>query len=383
MPIGKSNLLLDLQKKQKNHVFLISVDILQNTNFISAFALSTDVPAIYIQQFWHTLTKDNKSGVYSFQLDEQWFTLNADLLRNALGITPRDPAHPFVAPLNNDVVIDFVNELGYLEELQFISKMVVNSLYQPWRTILTLINQDYAELIWEEFTQVIKTFFSDAAAQRDPSKKVKTHVIPYCHFTKLIICYLGGRYNIHQWTQSPLHITSDDNVLGYLKFVPKGEKDEVFRMDVLNELITHKTATAEEGVKKKAPPAAKPKKPAPVKKPTPAQKKSAKRGIQMSLDSFEAQIQGQRAPRGRVSIREPTSGITRTLIVVKGKGKGIATDELAAKSLLEFHGDTEILRVEDVQGDELKSHTVALNEGQTRSDSRRRPGVLAGSDLES
>ncbi|GJR59765.1 hypothetical protein Tco_1501927 [Tanacetum coccineum] len=70
LPIGKRNLLVDLQKMQKNPIFRISVDILQNTNFFSAFTASADVPSIYIQQFWNTLGKDYKTCVYSFQLDE-------------------------------------------------------------------------------------------------------------------------------------------------------------------------------------------------------------------------------------------------------------------------------------------------------------------------
>ncbi|GJZ77511.1 retrovirus-related pol polyprotein from transposon TNT 1-94 [Tanacetum coccineum] len=39
LPIGKGNLLMDLQKKQKNPIFLISLDILQSTNFFSASLL--------------------------------------------------------------------------------------------------------------------------------------------------------------------------------------------------------------------------------------------------------------------------------------------------------------------------------------------------------
>ncbi|GKF08607.1 hypothetical protein Tco_0042831, partial [Tanacetum coccineum] len=41
--IGKSNYVLDLQKKQKNPIFQISVDILQNTNFFRAFTASASV----------------------------------------------------------------------------------------------------------------------------------------------------------------------------------------------------------------------------------------------------------------------------------------------------------------------------------------------------
>ncbi|GJZ38962.1 hypothetical protein Tco_0585525 [Tanacetum coccineum] len=49
VPIGKSNFVLDLQKKQKNPIFQIFVDILQNTNFFKAFTASASVPATYIQ----------------------------------------------------------------------------------------------------------------------------------------------------------------------------------------------------------------------------------------------------------------------------------------------------------------------------------------------
>nr|GFC27616.1 hypothetical protein [Tanacetum cinerariifolium] len=84
---------------------------LQNTNFFRALTASTNVPSIYIQQFGNTLTQEAKSNVYSFHMDEHWFLLNADLLREALEITPVDPAHPFVSPL------------------------------RPWRAMLTLINQ--------------------------------------------------------------------------------------------------------------------------------------------------------------------------------------------------------------------------------------------------
>ncbi|GJR96555.1 hypothetical protein Tco_0268729 [Tanacetum coccineum] len=50
LQIGKSNLLFDAQKIQKNPIFQISVDILRNTNFFRAFSASASVPAVYIQQ---------------------------------------------------------------------------------------------------------------------------------------------------------------------------------------------------------------------------------------------------------------------------------------------------------------------------------------------
>ncbi|GKD63253.1 hypothetical protein Tco_1305361, partial [Tanacetum coccineum] len=232
-----------------------------------AFTTSANVLTIYIQQFWNTLVQDAKTEVYSFQLDEQWFTLNADLLRKALEITPVDSTHPFMSPPSSDQVMDFVNELGYPEEIHFASKMHVNNLYQPWRAILSLINQcltgktsgsdkprhpvikmlwgivtrsnvDYAELLWEKFVQAIQIFFAHRANLNIPTKKPTPHVTPYCWFTKLIIFYLGSEHNIHRRPGSPVHIIGDDFLLGNLKFVPKGEKDEDFGNSIPKELIT-------------------------------------------------------------------------------------------------------------------------------------------------
>nr|GEY95929.1 hypothetical protein [Tanacetum cinerariifolium] len=115
LQIRKSNLLLDVQKMQKNLIFHISVDILQNTNFFKAFTASV-------------------------QINEQWFTLSADLLRKALDITLIDPAHLFKSPHAADAVVDFVNQLRYPKPIQFVSKMRMNNLNQPWRAILSLIN---------------------------------------------------------------------------------------------------------------------------------------------------------------------------------------------------------------------------------------------------
>ncbi|GJY83801.1 hypothetical protein Tco_0497177 [Tanacetum coccineum] len=107
VPTGKSNFVLDLQKKQKNPIFQISMDIL----------------------------------AYIFQLDETRFTLDANLLREALEITPIDQAHQFMLPLSGDAIMDFVNDLRYTEVIHFVSRMAMNNLYQPWTAILSMINQ--------------------------------------------------------------------------------------------------------------------------------------------------------------------------------------------------------------------------------------------------
>nr|GEU45116.1 hypothetical protein [Tanacetum cinerariifolium] len=85
---------------------------------ILLFAASS-VPAIYHQQFWDTLMYEAKIGAYHFQLDEDWFILDVNLLRDALEITLVDQAHQFVSPPLGDAIMDFVNQLGYLGEIHF------------------------------------------------------------------------------------------------------------------------------------------------------------------------------------------------------------------------------------------------------------------------
>ncbi|GJY24546.1 hypothetical protein Tco_0398204 [Tanacetum coccineum] len=383
LQIGKSNLLFDAQKIQKNPIFQISVDILRNTNFFRAFSASASVPAIYIQQFWNSMKYDEKTGIYCCQIDEQWFNLSVDLLRKALDITPVDPAHPFELPPTGDTVIDFVNQLGYPEPVEFVSNIRVNYVYQPWRAILTLINQcltgktsggdkprhpvlqmlwgivtqtnvDHAELLWEEFTQGIQTFFS--------------------------------------------HKARDDFLLGNLKFISKGETDEVFGMAIPKQLITqaiqqssyypkylemvakNTKKTPQDSASKQPEPATKR---APPKKPTTttpklsfqlvdeddeAQQEPVPQGEgddpalelakKMSLDAHQEKGEGEgadadieraiklsldpsflpqgQAPVGGVAIRDPVSETTPKLPEVVGKGKAIVTEEQVAHSLIDL-----------------------------------------------
>nr|GEW56535.1 hypothetical protein [Tanacetum cinerariifolium] len=63
------------------------------------------------------LSMMQRLGIFSCQLDEQWFDLNEEVFKDALGITPHNLAHPFVALITSNALIDFVMELGYLKEL--------------------------------------------------------------------------------------------------------------------------------------------------------------------------------------------------------------------------------------------------------------------------
>ncbi|GJT87612.1 hypothetical protein Tco_1069329 [Tanacetum coccineum] len=270
VPIGKSNCYLDAEKSQSNPIYKITVDILKHTNFFRAFTASSTIPAIYIQQFWDTICYDRTDGGYKCQLDEQWFNLTKDTLRDALQITPVNNNKAFSSPPTQDTLINFVNDLGYPKEVKHLSNVVTNDMFQPWRALTTIINLcltgktsgferprapvlqilwgiinrahiDYAERMWEEFTQSIHTFTEDKknlAQHTQGKKKATLIVIPSVRFTKLIIFHLQRKHKFHPRPESPLHLPTEEPILGYLKFSAKGTKREVFGMPIPNELIT-------------------------------------------------------------------------------------------------------------------------------------------------
>nr|GEU37916.1 histone deacetylase 14 [Tanacetum cinerariifolium] len=298
--------------------------------------------------------------------------------------------------MSGDAIMDIVNQLGYTEIIHFVSRMVVNNLYQPWRAILSMINQcltgktsRHDRPRYPEVVQAIQTFLTNNENLGNPNKKdrkEKPCVIPYCRFTKIIICHLGRIHNIHQRSASPFHLAEDDFRLGNLKLVPKGEIDKVFGMPIPEELISNniknalyynaylemvakhdqKVAAEKEG-KKKTPKetkeipskasTAKPPKLKPTKKSTKTTlPQSTEKGKVVKVRKAKSPFQLGDEPDEGLTHSEPEPELehkgdgdeddmelaiqmkaTRPLPVVEGKGKAIATKEQAAHSLLALH----------------------------------------------
>nr|GEY84648.1 E-beta-farnesene synthase [Tanacetum cinerariifolium] len=189
VPIGKSNCYLDVEKPQSNPIYKIAC-----------------------------------------QLDEQWFDLTKDTLKYTLQITHVINNQAFTSPPSSNALINFVNELGYPKLVRNLSNVgVVNRAHI-----------DYAERIWEEFTQSIHTFIEDKrnlAHHTHGKKKANLIVIPSIRFTKLIIYHLQRKHKFHPRPDSSLHLPNEEHVLGYLKFSAKGTKREVFGMPIPGSLI--------------------------------------------------------------------------------------------------------------------------------------------------
>nr|GEZ79104.1 retrotransposon protein, putative, unclassified [Tanacetum cinerariifolium] len=66
-------------------------------------------------------------------LDEQWFDLTKDTLRDALQITQVNNNQAFTSPLSSDALINFVNELGYPKLVRNLSNVATNDMFQPYK----------------------------------------------------------------------------------------------------------------------------------------------------------------------------------------------------------------------------------------------------------
>nr|GEW62470.1 hypothetical protein [Tanacetum cinerariifolium] len=207
-----------------------------------------------------------------------------------------------MSPLSSDEIMDFVNELGYTKVIHFVLSMAVNNLYQPWRAmpsminqcltgktlgfdrlrypvlqmlwgIITSINVDYDELLWEEFVQAIQTFLTDKVNLGSPTKKGikdKPHVIPYYRSTKLIICHLE---EFIIFTRD-LHLCfillkKISNLSAYLEMVAKHNRRIVAEKEGKKKPITAKQPKLKPAVEKSS-------KPAPIPKPKATKEKPAK-----------------------------------------------------------------------------------------------------------
>nr|GEW34278.1 uncharacterized mitochondrial protein AtMg00810-like [Tanacetum cinerariifolium] len=206
-------------------------------------------------------------------------------------------------------------------------------------------------------------------------------------------------HNIHQRSITPFHLAEKDHELGNLKFVPKGEKDEVFEMTIPNKLISknismasyycaylemaakhNRIITAEKEGKKKPTTAKQPKpnptnekssKPAPVSKPKATKEKLTKpspaKPSKLRKGRTLAWEEGSTGPSA-----QPYNNASANIVY---ESSSLIDSETGADSDKPTSGDdTKILHIDEDQGKDvdnqvnLEEKTVELDQGQTGSD---------------
>nr|GEX04970.1 putative ribonuclease H-like domain-containing protein [Tanacetum cinerariifolium] len=206
-----------------------------------AFTASSTIPSIYIQQFWDTVQYDKKAGCYGCQLDEQWFVLTKDTLREALQIAPVNNNQAFITPPSSDVLINFVNELGYPKHFSITGDI----LFIPRRgkfnqASLNLLSNEVmanVNVLGPRVLDVIATQSNGTRIITIQGNLVEVKAIVSDQFITKELSTSGCTSSC-VLTTCMICICIGQPVLGYLKFNAKGTTREVFRMPIPGSLIT-------------------------------------------------------------------------------------------------------------------------------------------------
>ncbi|GKD41339.1 hypothetical protein Tco_1261546 [Tanacetum coccineum] len=235
-----------------------------------ALTATVDVPIVYLQQFWRTVSKvPGTKDTIKFMLDTQEFTYTVDMFRDILHFQVETLENPFVTLVNIETIEAFMNGVGYQGVVDKVSAFYMKNLALPWQTMFKVFNRclttrtsrhdqtkinilqlfhavinrtniDYASLLWWDF---MKNVFQ------------KKEAIQYPRFIKLIIADLIKKFpEILQSIEEDYHSIKDDiplvsvyttgNVLVRGMLIPNEFlTKEIHATDDFNELVTRDADT--------------------------------------------------------------------------------------------------------------------------------------------
>nr|GEV10612.1 hypothetical protein [Tanacetum cinerariifolium] len=139
----------------------------------------TDVPEIYMQEFWATAIVHHHS--IRFKINNKKHIMNLEYFREMLQICPGIPNQQFDELPFEEAILSYLRELGHIGEIKMITNVNINKLHQPWRSFATVLNKclsgkstgydslrlsqaqilwgmyhkknvDFAYLLWEDFS---------------------------------------------------------------------------------------------------------------------------------------------------------------------------------------------------------------------------------------
>ncbi|GKC07645.1 hypothetical protein Tco_0999255 [Tanacetum coccineum] len=101
-----------------------------------ALTVTTDVPVLYLQQFWRTVSKvPGPKDTIKFMLDTQEFTYTVDMFCDILHFLVETLENPFFTPVNIETIEAFMNRVGYQGVVDKVSAFYMKNLAQPWQTM--------------------------------------------------------------------------------------------------------------------------------------------------------------------------------------------------------------------------------------------------------
>ncbi|GJW13796.1 copia protein [Tanacetum coccineum] len=203
--------------------FQVILDVIALTPCYPAFLITTDVPEVYMHQFWNSIYKHD--NFYRLKLDKKKrFKLTMEVFRDIFQICPRVPGRDFDALPSKEDTMSFLRELGHTGEINSLNDI------NPGELLLLLStgkNVDYVELLWEYFINQIEN--------RVYKKQEKMY---YPRFTKVIIHHFLIQDKSLSWrNRIEMHTSKNDYLINTLRFVSAKEATQIYEA-ILPECLT-------------------------------------------------------------------------------------------------------------------------------------------------
>nr|GFA95437.1 hypothetical protein [Tanacetum cinerariifolium] len=245
LKIGRSNFRLLSDIKSKESTLQLVYDVLHICPFFKAFLVTTDVPEIYMQEFWATTTIHYHS--IRFKMDNKKHIVNLESFRDILHICSKVHGQSFAEPPFEEEILAFIYFLGHSAAIRMLIDVNINKLYQPWRSFAAIINKcltgkssgydslrlsqaqilwglyhkrnvDYAYLMWEDFVY-----------QVEHKNQKKSNEMYYPRFTKAIIHhFISKDPSISRRNKVNWHYVRDDHMFSTIKLVSRHQNTQQF-----------------------------------------------------------------------------------------------------------------------------------------------------------
>nr|GFA21570.1 hypothetical protein [Tanacetum cinerariifolium] len=144
--IGRSNFRLPSDIQSKESTLQLVYDVLRRCPFFKAFLVTTDVPQVYMQEFWATTYVHQRS--IRFKMNNKKHIVELESFREMLHICPRIPGQAFAELPFEEEILEFIRFLRHGALIRTLNDININKLYQPWRSFASIINKCNWKKLW-------------------------------------------------------------------------------------------------------------------------------------------------------------------------------------------------------------------------------------------
>nr|GEZ07818.1 hypothetical protein [Tanacetum cinerariifolium] len=216
--IGKSNFHLRSDIMSKESTLQMVYDVLRLTTFYKVFLVTSDVPEIYMQEFWATATVHHHS--IRFKMNDKKRIVILEYFREMLHICPRIPNQTFDELSFKEEILAFLRYLRHSGEIKKITDVNINKLYQLWRSFVAVINKCLSGK---------STGYDNFVYQVEHKDAKKSNEMYYPRFTKVIINFFMTKNPlIPRRNKVNCHYVRDDQMFTTIKLVSRHQNTQQF-----------------------------------------------------------------------------------------------------------------------------------------------------------